>query len=271
MVRALARKKASREKPSSSVRPTKKVGVKVTSESSASRKSLSTKKDQKRAQKKRVMKAEKKGTRHSKPSVSEATRSMNAEARKSTITNRITPAPEIPPRLLRDSKSTTAALNLLEKGIRLIYQKEFKRARVELKSLIEAHPGEAEIVARARSYSQICEREEAAHKKPQVANDQLYTLGVMEHNRGNYDEAIAHFNQSLENHPDADYIYYSIAASLAMKGSVQEAIQNLRKAIELSEDNRIYAKNDDDFFTLQSHKEFTDLVGVSPAANHESQ
>jgi hypothetical protein len=50
-----------------------------------------------------------------------------------------------------------------------------------------------------------------------------------------------------------------------------EAIANLRKAIELNEDNRIYAKNDTDFSSLQNQKEFSDLVGISPPPANESQ
>jgi tetratricopeptide (TPR) repeat protein len=196
---------------------------------------------------------------------------MEAETRKGIVARRIGATSDAPPRLLRDSRATAAALALLEKGIKLIYQRDLRKARAELKSLIETHPEESEIVARARSYIQICNREEAAHKKPAITNDQLYTLGVMEHNRGNYDEAISHFHQSLEKHPKADYILYSLAASLAMKGSALEAIQSLRKAIALSEDNRIYAKNDADFASLQRNKEFADLVGMSPATNHESR
>ncbi len=180
------------------------------------------------------------------------------------------PAPIPPPRLLRDTRSTSAALGLLEKGIKLIYQKEFKRARLELQSLFEQHPGEPVILARARSYLQICDREEAAHRKPAITNDQLYTLGVMEHNRGAYDAAVAYFRQSLEKHPDTDHIYYSLAASLAKKGEAEEAVRCLRRAIELSEDNRVYAKNDADFSSLHAHREFTDLVGLIPPVPGET-
>jgi len=95
-----------------------------------------------------------------------------------------------------------------------------------------------------------------------VSNDQLYTLGVMEHNRGNYDGAISYFEQLLANHPNADYIYYSLAASKARKNEIAEAIQNLRKAIDLNEDNRVYAKNDPDFAPLHVEREFVDLVGL---------
>lgn len=173
-----------------------------------------------------------------------------------------TPAPEKPPRLLTETKQTAGALALLEKSIKLIYQKEFKKARHELESIAAQYPREAEINARARSYLQICDREETAHKKPTVTHDQLYTLGVMEHNRGNYDGAIAYFHQSLEKHGNADHIFYSLAASQAQKNDVSPAIDNLRKAIELNEENRIYAKNDHDFTPLHQERAFIELVGA---------
>jgi len=171
---------------------------------------------------------------------------------------------------LKDSRNTSAALALLEKGIKLIYQKEFKRARVEFKSIGETYPGEPEIIARALSYLQICDREETAHRKPLVTQDQLYGLGVMEHNRGNYDGAISYFRQSLEKNKNADYVYYSLAASQALKNDVNAAVDSLRKAIELNEDNRVYAKNDPDFDPLHIQKDFTDLVGMNPALPLES-
>ena len=146
--------------------------------------------------------------------------------------------PEPAPRLLRENKATAAALVLLEKGIKLIYQKEFKKARAEFKSLLQDYPGEPEILVRARTYIQICEREEHAHKKPLVGNDQLYNMGVIEHNRGNYEKAISYFLHSLEKNPGADHIYYTLAASFALKGDSAESLKNLPRAIEMNEENR---------------------------------
>jgi Flp pilus assembly protein TadD len=115
---------------------------------------------------------------------------------------------------------------------------------------------------------QICDREQASHKKPVIATDQLYTLGVMEHNRGDYMNAVSYFRHSLEKNPKSDHIYYSLAASFAMKGDTAQALLNLQKAIELNEENRVYAKNDSDFTSLHGEKEFGELVGWSqPAAS----
>jgi tetratricopeptide (TPR) repeat protein len=173
------------------------------------------------------------------------------------------PRQEASSQLLRQTKTTASALAQLEKGIEAVYRKDFKKALAELQSLIEKYPNEAEIIARAQSYLDICRRGEARQKKTPATHDQTYALGVLEHNSTNYDKAIAYFRQSLEKYPRADYIYYSIAASLALKGNVPAAIENLRKAVELNRDSRIHAKNDPDFAALESHAEFLELVGVS--------
>ncbi|MBN1571538.1 MAG: tetratricopeptide repeat protein [Acidobacteria bacterium] len=196
---------------------------------------------------------------------------MEAEYRKPAIKSDAASTVDAPARLLRQTKNTTAALAMLGKGVELIYKKDFKKARAELKALLDAYPGELDILARARSYIQICDREEANLKKQPVTSDQLYALGVMEHNKANYDAAISYFQQSLEKHHNADYIYYSLAASQAMKGDLAQSLENLRKAVELNEDSRIYAKNDADFAALQSRKEFAELVGLNQPLVAESQ
>ncbi len=196
---------------------------------------------------------------------------MEAESRKPALKAGAASSTDASARLLRQTKTTSAALAMLGKGVELIFQKDFKKAKSELKALLEAYPGELDILARARSYIQICDREEASLKKPQITSDQLYSLGVMVHNKANYDAAISYFLQSLEKHPDADYIYYSVAASQAMKGDLVNAIDNLRRAIELNEDSRIYAKNDSDFSALQAKKEFVDLIGLTQQPATESQ
>jgi tetratricopeptide (TPR) repeat protein len=189
---------------------------------------------------------------------------MEAELKKKSSSKKtVAPLKNVKPGLLRQTKATSAALSHLEKGIELIFKKEFKKALKELNSLFQSYPDETEILARARSYILICEREEASPPKTEAGTDELYALGVIEHNKANYDAAISYFHQSLKIHPDADYIYYSIAASLAMKGDLAASIENLKKAIELNEDSRIHAKNDQDFSVLGEDEEFAELVGMT--------
>jgi len=194
-------------------------------------------------------------------------KSTTAEAelkKRSSSKKTVSPPTNAKPGLLRQTKATSAALLHLEKGIELIFKKDYKKALKELNSLFQSYPDETEILARARSYILICEREKESPPKTEASTDQLYALGVLEHNKANYDAAISYFRQSSKIHPDADYIYYSIAASLAMKGDLAASIENLKKAIELNEDSRIHAKNDQDFSILEEDEEFAELVGMTP-------
>lgn len=172
------------------------------------------------------------------------------------------PPVEPPPRLLQDTKSSAAALAMLERGIKLLHRKEIRKARAELQDLLKSYPDEKEILAKARSYIQICEREEAQERKQKVTADEAFSMGVVEHNRGAYDSAIGYFRQYLSLKRDDDHAHYSLAASLALKGDAPSAIQSLRRAIELSGRNRVFAKNDPDFVGLHAFPEFTSLVGT---------
>ena len=169
---------------------------------------------------------------------------------------------DVASQFLRHTKTTASALAQLEKGIESIYRKDFKKALAELQSLVDKYPKEAEITASARSYLDICKREEERRKNTPATLDQSYALGVLEHNRNNYDEAIVYFQQSLEKYPRSDYIYYSIAAALALKGDTSAAIENLRKAVDLNRDSWVHAKSDPDFVTLADCAEFLELVGA---------
>ena len=62
----------------------------------------------------------------------------------------------------------------------------------------EVQQGEAKVIE-----AKNATEKEAAQKKQAISTDQLYTLGVLEHNKANYDAAITYFLQSLENHPNA--------------------------------------------------------------------
>jgi tetratricopeptide (TPR) repeat protein len=269
MARALAQKKTVKQKAGKIARPEKRSGPKTASKmahrNSSSKGKMSAGKNNHNG----TIKAKKGTVRPAHPHHKENMH-MEAESRKPALKAGAASNIDTSARLLRQTKTTTAALALLGKGVELIFQKDFKKARAELKSLLESYPGELDILARARSYLQICDREEANLKKQPISPDQLYTLGVMEHNKANYDAAISYFLQSLEKHPNADYIYYSVAASHAMKGDLAQSIENLRKAVELNEDSRIYAKNDADFAALQSNKEFAELVGLSQPLAAES-
>jgi tetratricopeptide (TPR) repeat protein len=271
MVKALAQKRVSGGKSAKKGRPVKKMASLKPPDRSSSRKSVLKAKSPKGKTKAESTSKIRKRSIRSEGVIREQPRDKKSVSRKSTAPLGSVPNRQEAPRLLRRTKATAAALALLERGIALIYQKNYKKALVELRELLAVFPAEREIIARAQSYIQICDREETAQQKAAISNDQLYSLGVVEHNKANYDKAISYYLQSLENHPDADYIYYSVAASLAKKGDSVKSIENLRKAIDLNADSRIYAKNDADFASLLNNEEFAELIGVNQQPSSEQQ
>ena len=269
MARSQTKKKSNKQKSGSVARPAKKAKSKARGKASVRKPVSKAKVSSAKAKSKGTPKPKKKAPASTRHPAKKGKKAMQSGSKRSAQKTEITPAP--PPRLLRRTKTTAAALALLEKGVEHIHKRDFKKARGELKTLLESYPGEVDILARAHSYLRICKREETAQRKPPATTDQLYALGILEHNKANYDAAISYFHQSLETHPEADYIYYSVAASLAMKGNLAEAVKNLRKAVELNEDSRIYAKNDNDFSALQTEKEFMELVGLGSPSSSETE
>lgn len=271
MTRALAQNKTKKQKSGGVSRLAKKPASKSAAKASRKNPAAKGKPSPPKTKKTEAKRASGKPLRSKHPAPRQS-KKMAPEPSKKPVPNAGATSPaSIPARLLHQTKTTSAALALLGKGVELIFQKDFRKAKNELKALLQAYPGELDILARARSYIQICEREEANLKKPVASADQLYALGILEHNKANYDAAIVYFLQSLTKHPDADYIYYSVAASQAKKGDIAKAIESLRKAVALNEDSRIYAKNDADFSALHTESEFAELVGINPLIPAESK
>jgi tetratricopeptide (TPR) repeat protein len=265
MTKELAHKRHNKENSEKIAQPIEKPKPKTASKSSDGKTSYKENLSLDTGMQKKPTKETPKTVSPARHPVKKGSLNMEVESRKASLKTDIAPSFDAPSRLLHHTKSTTGALTHLEKGIEYIFQKDFKKARIELKNLLENYSAELEIVAKAQSYLQICDREESNLKRPAPTSDQMYAMGVMEHNKAYYDKAISYFNQALEKHPKADYIYYSIAASLALKGELSESVKNLRKAIELKEDSRIHAKNDPDFAILETHPEFMALVGPNIA------
>ena len=270
MARSKAQKKSKNPKSRSAARPAKRAKPKAAAKAPSRKRVSKAKATPKKTRPKSAQKAKKRALSSPRRPTKKGKKAMQTVSRK-PAPKAASSVPDAPPRLLRQTKTTAAALALLEKGIGHIHKRDFKKARSELKTLLEAYPGEMEILARARSYIQICDREEAAQKKPPATTDQLYALGILEHNKTNYDSAISYFLKSLETHPEADYIYYSVAASQAMNGSLTESMESLRRAVELNEDSKIYAKNDDDFSALQTQQDFMELVGLGLPSDIDSE
>lgn len=158
---------------------------------------------------------------------------------------------------------SSPAIELLERGIKYLHEKEYKSARSCFQDIVEKHSEEKDIVVRAESYLKTCEMRLLSRKPSGQTTEDFYNLGIIRHNQEEYDEAIELFNEAQRLNPKADHVYYALAASYAMKNAVEAVIENLDRAIKLNKDNAVYAKSDPDFDSVKEEKEFKDLVAPS--------
>jgi tetratricopeptide (TPR) repeat protein len=76
-----------------------------------------------------------------------------------------------------------------------------------------------------------------------------------------YAEAADRGRKVLEANPQYADLFYNIACCESLAGQTDEAIDHLRRAIELSERSRTYAKDDSDFDPIRNEPAFKELIG----------
>jgi tetratricopeptide (TPR) repeat protein len=88
-------------------------------------------------------------------------------------------------------------------------------------------------------------------------------MGVFQHNLGDYDQALDLFTKALKHSEEKDHIYLAMAAGEACRGQVEEALDHLKKSIEIDSGNRIRALRDPDFESLAGNSEYKKLLRPS--------
>ena len=152
------------------------------------------------------------------------------------------------------------ALKELERGMAHLQRQNYTEALERFQSIVESFPQEKELLDRAAVYIRICkgmiDRKAPQPKKP----EDFFYFGVIKANEAEYDEAVTDLRRALDASPKDEKVHYVMASTLALKGDRQEALDHLRKAVELNATNRIYARNDPDFEPLRDDENFQNLI-----------
>jgi tetratricopeptide (TPR) repeat protein len=79
--------------------------------------------------------------------------------------------------------------------------------------------------------------------------------------KGEYAEAADRLRRTVEAHPQYAGLFYNLACCESLAGRTTDAIDHLRRAIDMSERSRAYAKDDSDFDPLRDEPAFKALIG----------
>lgn len=173
---------------------------------------------------------------------------------------RVAPAP--PPEPPRRT-SPTGAMRAFEHAVRVFNRRQFEDAKAMFETLLEKFPREAEIAARTQMYLQVC-NQKLAHSPATPRNaDDLYDRGVYALNLGDFSQAKNFFEKALRMKPDEPHLLYSLAATHAQTGSHDQALDYLKRTIQLQPRYRTQALNDTDFTELRENKQFLELLGLA--------
>lgn len=168
-------------------------------------------------------------------------------------------APPEPPRRAVPS----GALRAFEHAVRVFNRRHFEDAKIMFENLLTKYPSEAEIIARAQMYLQVC-KQKLSHTQITPRNaDELYDRGVYALNLGDFSQAKNFFEKALRLKPDEPHLLYSLAAAHAQTGSMDQALDYLRRTIQLQPRYRTQALNDSDFSGLRENKQFLELLGLA--------
>ena len=79
---------------------------------------------------------------------------------------------------------------------------------------------------------------------------------------GEYADAADRGRELIEAHPQYSGLWYNLACCESLAGRTTDAIEHLRRAIELSEQSRAYATGDSDFDPIRDEPAFKELIGA---------
>jgi tetratricopeptide (TPR) repeat protein len=165
----------------------------------------------------------------------------------------------------KDSEKYAAVLRDYGKALEHFQKRHFKEAETALSELRKKYPDEIELKERADVYLKICQDR---NRKPRSAGsaEDYYLEGVMRLNEKRYPEAVALLEKALsKDDPAPDRIYYVIACAHAEAGDVGKAVDNLKKAIELNEDDRKFALCSSSFAGIKDHALFQSIAAAPPS------
>lgn len=173
----------------------------------------------------------------------------------------ITPAP-LPPEPPRRQMST-AGLKAFEQAVKMFNRRQYPEAKTHFENLAVKFPQEVEIIARAQTYIHVC-AQKMAHSQALPRNaDELYDRGVFALNIGDFTQARSFFEKALRLRPDEPYLLYSLAATHAQTGAYEQALDYLKRSIQMQPRFRAQALHDNDFSGLRDNKRFLELLGLA--------
>jgi tetratricopeptide (TPR) repeat protein len=156
------------------------------------------------------------------------------------------------------AKHDAAEIQSYQAALQLLQQCKFDKALVAFEKLLGT--GAPHLAERCRMYVVACHRQMDRTKLEFATPEEQYDYAVSLLNMDYYEEAREQFSAILKGYPTADYALYGLAVLDSITGQVEECLEHLSQAIEHNSRNRLQARTDSDFQSMQDDPRFTELL-----------
>jgi tetratricopeptide (TPR) repeat protein len=161
-----------------------------------------------------------------------------------------------------DEEDGNEELYLVQRG-RAVFELDGDRVDAPAGTLVFARPGVKRTAFAEEPETTIIAVGGVAGKAYEPDGWELWAPLRPLYEAGEYAEAADRGRKALEADPPYANLLYNVACCESLAGQKDEALGHLRRAIELSERSRTYAKDDSDFDPIRDEPSFKELVGQS--------
>lgn len=154
-------------------------------------------------------------------------------------------------------KSYAEAMNLF------LVQRDWQRAKTSFTQFLEKFGGERDVedmADRARVHLACCEGKLMPPPAEPLNPEEWLVYGVALSNQGRTQEALAALDRAREDENLEGRVHYVKAAALALAERFDEALEELRLAIDADPENKAYSLGDPDFEKLREQHGYVELV-----------
>ena len=188
------------------------------------------------------------------------------KAKRKPADRKVPAPPPMPPPAPARKPGFYEAVAIYERGVQALQRHDFQGAAGHFRAVLEGYPEERELLERARLYLRVCERETSRQPQtPKTPEEHVYAATVAL-NSGDHAGAMVHLQRAVGEDPENDHAHYTMAVALGMRGRTHEALDHLRHAIALNQENRALARQDPDLEALRGDSTFSAVLETSPAS-----
>ena len=144
---------------------------------------------------------------------------------------------------------------------RAVFELDGERLDAPAGTLVFARPGVKRTAFAEEPGTAIIAVGGTPGKAYELTGWELWAPLRAQYEKGEYAEVADRLHPLVEAHPQYALLFYNLACLESLTGRTSDAVEHLRRAIDLSEQFRAYAKDDSDFDPIRDEPTFKKLTG----------